>query len=108
MSASKIGKSDPFKPVTVKGKAIRLNLTANAVRIHKNGVEFQTGKPIPAWTEMTVALESPDASEKFEGNGVVVACNGNRHSGYVVSLVFANLSLPEQARLQLLAFSTLA
>jgi hypothetical protein len=108
MSASKIGKSDPFKPVTVQGQAIRLDLTANAVRIRKNGIEFQTGKPISVWTEMTVALESPDASEKFEGNGVVVACNGNRHSGYVVSLVFTSLSLPDQARLQLLAFSTLA
>lgn len=108
MSASKIGKSDPFKPVSVKGQALRLDLTANAVRIRKNGIEFQTGKPIQAWTEMTVMLESPDAAEKFEGNGVVVACNGNRHSGFVVSVVFTNLSLPDQARLQLLAFSTLA
>lgn len=108
MSASKLGKSDPFKPVTVKSQAVRLDLAANAVRIRKNGIEFQSHAAIPMWTEMTVALETPFESKQFEANGVVVACNGNRHSGFTVSMLFTNLSLPEKARLQLLAFSSLA
>jgi len=36
---------------------------------------------------------------------VVVACNGNRHGGYTVSMVFTSLSKQSQARLNLLAYS---
>jgi PilZ domain len=108
MSASKLGKSDPFRPVTVQTQTTRLSLSASAVQIRKNGIEFQTATPIPDWTEMTVVLETPFEPKKIETNGVVVACKGNRHTGYTVSMVFLNLSLPDQARLQLLAFSTLA
>jgi hypothetical protein len=35
----------------------------------------------------------------------VVACNGNRHNGYTVSMVFTSLSKQAQARLDLLAYS---
>ena len=108
MSASKLGKSDPFKPVTVSAQTTRLQLAANAVRIRKNGIEFPSASAIPMWTEMTVTLETAFDPKKFEANGVVVACNGNRHSGYTISMVFTDLSLPDKARLQLLAFSTLA
>jgi len=108
MSASKLGKSDPFKPVTVHAQTTRLNLSADAVQIRKNGIEFRSNSPIPVWTEMTVALKTAFDPRKFEANGVVVACGGNRHSGYIISMVFTDLSLPEKARLQLLAFSTLA
>jgi len=108
MSASKLGKSDPFKPVTVKSQAMRLDLAANAVRIRRNGIEFRSHTGIPMWTEMTVALETPFESKQFEANGVVVACNGNRHAGYMVSMLFTNLTLPDKARLQLIAFSSLA
>jgi hypothetical protein len=108
MSASKLGKSDPFKPVTVHAQTTRLQLCADAVRIRRNGIEFRNDWAIPMWTEMTVALETAFDPKKFEANGVVVACNGNRHSGYTISMLFTDLSLPEKARLQLLAFSTLA
>jgi hypothetical protein len=108
MSASKLGKSDPFKPVTVRAHTTRLNLSADTVRIRKNGIEFRCDSPIPMWTEMTVTLETAVDPAKFEANGVVVACAGNRHSGYSISMVFTDLTLPEKARLQLLAFSTLA
>ena len=108
MSASKLGKKDPFRPVTVSSTAASLHLAADAVRIRKNGIEFRSQSEMPMWTEMTVSLETPFESRKFEANGVVVACNGNRHSGYLVSLIFTNLTLPDKARLQLLAFSSLA
>lgn len=108
MSASKLSKSDPFKPVTVRSQAKRLDLAADAVRIRKNGIEFRSIDSIPAWTEMTITLETPFEDKSFEANGVVVACNGNRHAGFMVSMIFTNLSLPDKARLQLLALSSLA
>ena len=108
MSASKIGQSNPFKPVTVKSQTNVLDLSADAVQIRKNGIEFRMMDPIPIWTEMTVKLDTPFEDKSFEANGVVVACNGNRHTGFVVSIMFTDLSLPEKARLQLLALSSLA
>ena len=39
------------------------------------------------------------------GNGVVVDCTGNRHSGYVVSVLFLNLARQAQERLTSLARS---
>jgi hypothetical protein len=108
MSASKLGKSDPFKPVTVSAQTTRLQLSANAVRISKTGIEFPSESAIPMYTEMTVTLETAFDPKKIEANGVVVACNGNRHSGFTIAIAFTHLSLPDKARLQLLAFSTLA
>jgi hypothetical protein len=108
MSASKLGKADPFKPVTVKSQTTRINLASNEVRFRKNGIEFSSLEAIPMWHEMTVTLETPFEQKRFEANGVVVSCHGNRHAGYVVSMVFTNLSLPEKARLKLLELSSLA
>lgn len=108
MSASKIDQNDPFRPVTVKAETASLHLSADSVQIRKNGIEFRSDKEMPMWAEMTVALETPFESRKFEANGVVVACHGSRHAGYMVSLIFTDLTLPDKARLQLLAFSSLA
>lgn len=80
----------------------RLSLPASAVRIRKSGIEFRSDHPIPAWTEMILDLQRPDA-KKFHCTGVVVACDGNRHSGYSVSLLFTNLSRHSQAFLSSLA-----
>jgi len=108
MSASKLGQSDPFKPVTVKSRTNVLDLSADAVHIRKNGIEFRMFEAIPIWTEMTIKLDTPFEDKSFVANGVVVACNGNRHIGFIVSIMFTELSLPEKARLQLLALSSLA
>jgi hypothetical protein len=54
---------------------------------------------------MTVTLQSPRDTGRVHCTGVVVACNGNRHDGYSVSMVFTGLSKQSQARLNLLAFS---
>lgn len=56
---------------------------------------------------MTVALQSPRGEGRVNCNGVVIACSGNRHTGYHVSMVFTNLSKQAQARLSLLAYSQL-
>ena len=36
---------------------------------------------------------------KVQFNGVVVACDGNRHTGYAVSMLFTSVSKQAQARL---------
>ena len=57
-----------------------------------------------AWTEMTVTLQSNRDAGKVHCTGVVVACTGDRHTGYNVSMVFTSLSKQAQARLNLLAY----
>ena len=71
-------------------------------------MEFLSTEPIPAWTEMTVDLHSARDAKKVRATGIVVECNGNRHSGYSVSMIFMNLSRQSQERLSQLAHSSLA
>lgn len=108
MSARKINGSDLFQPVTVHADSTRLDLPAAALTFRKNGIEFRTNDLIPTWTEMTVSLQTPGESRRFNCTGVVVACNGSRHTGYIVSMVFTNLSRQAQLRLHNLAYSPLA
>ena len=100
MSARKIESSTLAQPsVTLRAQTTCLDLPANSVRIRKNGIEFRSDTTIPVWTEMTVALQTAADSRKVNFTGVVVACTGNRHAGYVVSLLFTSLSRQAQARL---------
>ena len=99
MSARKLDTSVLLQPVSIQAQTTRLDLPANAVRIRKNGIEFRSESPIPVWTEMTVAMQTPSDSRKVNFTGVVVACSGNRHAGYAVSLLFTSLSKQAQARL---------
>ena len=105
MSARNLSSSGSFQPVTVQTRETRLSLAPDQVRIRKNGVEFRSISPIPAWTEMTVTLQSSRDTGRVHCTGVVIACSGNRHNGYMVSMVFTNLSRQSQARLNLLAFA---
>ena len=105
MSTTKLDTSGAFQPVTVQVQHTRLNVPASGVRIRKNGIEFRIAAPIPAWTEMFVDLLSPGDTKRLHCRGIVVACAGNRHSGYLVSMVFMNLSRQSQERLSSLAFS---
>ncbi|MEI9864171.1 MAG: PilZ domain-containing protein [Limisphaerales bacterium] len=108
MSARKIESIDSPKPqVTVQGRQSRLELSTDSVSMHKSGIEFRSPTPFQEWTEMTVALSSPRDGSKLQGSGVVVACSGNKHSGYRVSMVFTNLSQQAQARLNSMALSDL-
>ncbi len=103
MSASKLDTSIAFGPFAVQASGQRLTLPADSVRVHKNGIEFRTAAPFAPWTEMTIELETPLDTRRIQANGVVVACTGNRHSGFVVSMVFTHLSPQSQQRLQTLA-----
>jgi len=103
MSARKIGSSELFQPVTVHAQTTRLDLPAKAVRVRRNGIEFQSQSPIPVWTEMTVEMRAPQVDGKVQFSGVVVACEGNRHAGYAVSMLFTNVSKQAQARLNTMA-----
>ncbi len=107
MSARKISASNTglLDPLSVHSRITRLDLPAGALRLRKNGIEFRTDNAIPVWTEMTVAMETPQAKKKLNVTGVVVACNGNHHAGYIVSMLFTNVSKQVQARLDSLALS---
>lgn len=100
MSARKI-ESQPLglSPKTAQ----RLILPSDAVQVRKNGIEFRNQDPIPVWTEMTVSLQGPNPARKVNFTGVIVACSGNRHEGYLISMLFTHVSRLSQARL--LAYS---
>ena len=103
MSASKLNTPEPAGPLLVQFMGQRLTLPTGSVRVHKNGIEFRSPEAFSAWTEMTVELEAPEDERRIHANGIVVACNGNRHEGFTVSMVFTNLTPQSQARLQTLA-----
>jgi hypothetical protein len=105
MSARKIESESIFASVSVQARETRLSLPPGQVRIHRNGVEFRSESAITPWTEMTVTLQSTKDSGRVHCTGVVVACHGNRHDGYAVSMVFTSLSKQSQARLESLAYS---
>ena len=93
MSAKKFESADSFQqPITVEGRQSRLELSAESVVIHKSGIEFRSPTPFNPWTEMTVALQSPRDGGRIQCSGVVIACSGNKHAGYHVSLVFTGMS----------------
>ena len=108
MSARKLETIGSLQQITVEARQTRLTLAPDAVRIRKNGIEFRSTAPFSPWTEMTITLECPRESGKIHCTGVVVASTGNRHSGYHVSMVFTDLSKQSQARLNSLAYSSLA
>jgi len=99
MSTSKLDTSGAFQPVLVQTQETKLSLSLAEVSIRDNGIEFLSPNPIPAWTEVTVDLRSPSDSKPVRGSGVVVDCAGNRHSGYVVSLLFTSLTRQSRERL---------
>jgi hypothetical protein len=104
MSTSKLDTSRVFQPVTVQTQTTALRLSWTEVAIRDTGIEFLSAHPIPAYTELTVELRSPVEAKPVRGNGVVVDCSGNRHTGYVVSLLFMGLTRQSQERLTQLAW----
>ena len=108
MSARKFASAVPFQQqVTIDGRQSRLELSAESVVVHKSGIEFRSPTPFNAWTEMTVGLQSPHDHSRIQCSGVVIACSGNKHAGYHVSLVFTGMSRQAQARLNSRAHSAL-
>lgn len=103
MSARKIDGASPLQQVTVEARQTRLSLSPQSVIIHKNGIEFRSTTAFATWTEMTLTLQSPRDNGKVHCTGVVIACTGNKHAGYHVSLVFTGMSKQAQARLSTMA-----
>jgi hypothetical protein len=108
MSAKKyVGGGSFEQPVTVEARQASLELSADTVVIHKSGIEFRSPTPFNPWTEMTVALQPPRDGGRLHCHGVVIACTGNKHAGYHVSMVFTSLSKQAQTRLNSMARSDL-
>jgi hypothetical protein len=103
MSARKYTETTFSGSATSQHNQTCLTLPAHAVRVRKNGIEFRSYEPIQAWTEMNLTLEVPGENKKLECTGVIVACNGNRHAGYLISMLFTNLSRAAEARLSMMA-----
>src|SRR5437899_11710649 len=99
MSARKVDPSGNLDHVTVEARQTRLSLSPDAVIIHKNGIEFRSSVPFSTWAEMTLTLRSPREAAKVHCNGVVIACTGNKHTGYHVLMVFTGLSNKSEASL---------
>jgi hypothetical protein len=108
MSASKVQSIGSFAEVTVEARQTRLSLSPDSVIIHKNGIEFRSPTPFSEWAEMTLTLQSPGGGSRVHCTGVVIACTGNRHTGYHVSMVFTGLSKQAQARLATMAYAPLS
>jgi len=108
MSARQLGNVSSFQPqVTFQTRQTRLNLSTESVVVHKSGIEFRSPTPFSPWTEMTVELYSPRDNSRVQCAGVVIACSGNKHSGYHISMVFTGLTRQGQARLHAMAGSDL-
>lgn len=100
MSASKIDTTPSKKSSKFSSSDhILINLSARQVFFRKNGIEFHATEALPVWTEMTVDLVTDDGKH-LTCNGVVVACAGNRHTGFVVALVFTCLNPETQSQLE--------
>ena len=99
MSARKLSTTGSVpSPATAEARQARLSLSHEAVFIQKNGIEFRSPTAFNAWTEMTVELQTPD-NGRVNCTGVVVACTGNKHAGYHISMLFTDMSRQAQARL---------
>lgn len=107
MSAKKFQSGDSFQKVTVEGRQARLELSDEEVVICRGGIEFCSPTPFNSWTEMTVTLQSPRDGGRVQFSGVVIACSGNKHTGYQISMVFTGMSRQAQSRLSLMARSGL-
>jgi hypothetical protein len=105
MSARKLQSGGSLQQnITLEARQTKLELPPEAFYIRSNGIEFRSTTPFTLWTEMTLALECPPEG-KVNCTGVVVACTGNRHLGYNVSVLFTGMSKQAQARLNTLAYS---
>jgi hypothetical protein len=108
MSAKKFVGGGAFEqPVTVEARQTHLELSADTVSIHKSGIEFRSPVSFNEWSEMTVSLQSPLDHSKLSCNGVIVACTGNKHTGYHVSMLFTGMTRQTQERLNTMASSEL-
>jgi hypothetical protein len=107
MSSRKLDKAT-FEPVIIESRKYHLALESGTVHFRKNGIEFHSPVPVNPWVEMTVELESPGDGQRVKCTGIVVACDGSRHQGYAVSMIFTGMDRQASSRLGEIAFSALA
>ena len=105
MSAKQIRNLGSSGSVNVTGRESALELSAEKVSVHKSGIEFRSPAPFNEWSEMTVTLQSPADGSQLSCHGVVVACAGNKHSGYHVSMLFTSLTPQAEKQLGTMARS---
>lgn len=99
MTTSKVDTSGVFDDAAACSSEARFLLPTHLVAFRKSGIEFLSNLPVPLWKEVTVELQSPMESQPLSATGVVVDCTGNRHSGYVVSLIFLQMTPGSERRL---------
>jgi len=107
MSAGRLDRKTSSSAAESNQAVSTLSLPAGAVTIRKNGIEFLSSRPLAPWTEINLSIESPSEKRRVTCSGVVVACDGNRHAGYQISLLFLGLTPQTQQRLESLALSHL-
>ena len=106
MSAKQIkGLDFVVNSVSIAGQQTALELAAEKVSVHKNGIEFRSPKPFTEWSEMTVSLQSPLDGSQLSCHGVVVACAGSKHAGFHVSMLFTSLNPHTEKQLGAMARS---
>ena len=106
MSAKKLVVANSLQTaVSVASRDARLELSADTVSVHKNGIEFRSPKPFSEWSEMTVALQSPKDGSRISCHGVIVGCAGSKHTGYHISIVFTGMSSQTEKQLGAMARS---
>jgi hypothetical protein len=98
---------DRFVPLQLS-PATPLSLTAAAVRVRRNGIEFHHSQPVAPWTEVEVRMNAGGGSEEFSCTGVVVSCSGTARTGFHVSMVLLGLPPGSQRHLSALAHSQLS
>ena len=76
-----------------------LNLSAGSYQVRKNGIEFQTGKPISEWTEMTLEMEQAGSPRKVIFSCVVVSCVGSPREGYTITMIFTGVTPQAQTQI---------
>src|ERR1035441_4409948 len=104
MSAKNLTGVNSFQSaVSVTSRGAKLELSADTVSIHKNGIEFRSPAPFNEWSEMTVALQSPKDGSRISCHGVIVGCPGNKHTGFHVALVFSGVTAPTENHLRAMA-----
>lgn len=103
MKTTKLDNSGVFEPMTVRSNEIEFTLPPEAVSVRTNGVEFLSGQELPVWSELTIDLKSPDSDALIHCNGIVVGASGNKHSGFVISILFVGMEAEAQSQVEALA-----
>lgn len=100
MKTTKLDRSGVFdEPVKLANSEMELSLPAHTVHLRNNGIEFLSENEVPLWTELTIELQSPTQSCNIKCTGIVVGASGNKHNGYVISIIFMGITPDAQERL---------